>query len=85
METRRPVAAPIPIDFALIGSTAAESARLRDSRVFPFVVDAMVLIEDALWRVSHVAPTIRPSDRQVAPVPGPFLAVTPHGDPRHSV
>lgn len=71
METRRPVTAPIPIDFALIGATAVKSAHLRDGRVFPIVVDAMVLIEDALWRVSHLAPTIRPSEHGVLPHPAP--------------
>lgn len=54
METRR--ATVVPIDLALIGPTVADSARLRERHVLPFVVDAMVLIEDALYRTATDPP-----------------------------
>lgn len=58
MGTRRPVSKPVPIDLALVGPTVVGSARLREGRVVPSVIDAMVLMEDALWRVSNLAPTV---------------------------
>lgn len=56
---------PLPIDLALIGGTVVESARLRERHVLPFVVDAMVLIEEALHRTSEFMPTTRPGQGDV--------------------
>lgn len=50
MEPRDRVSPAVPIDLALLGPTVADSARLRERHVLPFVLDAMVLIEDALRR-----------------------------------
>ena len=64
------VTSPLPIDLALLGGTVLESARLRERHVLPFVVDAMVLIEDALRRTSEFVPTVRPG-QGVVPWPKP--------------
>ena len=71
MEPPRLITPPLPIDFALIGPTVVDSARLRERHVFPVVIDANVLIEDALHRLGHPIPTVRASDRQVVPHPKP--------------
>lgn len=70
METRDLVIPALPIDLALLGGTVVESARLRERHVLPFVVDAMVLIEDALHRTSEYLPTARPG-QGVVPWPKP--------------
>ena len=62
---------PLPIDLAVMGSSVVESARLRELHVLPFVVDAMVLIEDALHRVADYRPTVRGPDNKVTPWPKP--------------
>ena len=69
MEERAPVTPSLPIDFALIGGSVEESARLRERHVLPFVVNAMVLIEDALRRTADIVPTSRPGG--VVPWPKP--------------
>ena len=69
--TPRPVARPLPIDLAVMGSSVVESARLRERHVLPFVVDAMVLIEDALHRAAEYRPTVRGPDNKVMPWPKP--------------
>lgn len=73
MEPRLPdlITPPLPIDLALKGATVADSARLRERHVLPFVVDAMVLIEDALHRTADVTPTVRRSDNKVVLWPKP--------------
>ena len=70
MENRAVVTQVIPIDLALLGSTVGESARQRERHVLPFVVDAMVLIEDALHRTAELVPTSRP-DAGIVPWPKP--------------
>lgn len=70
METRDLVIPALPIDLALLGGTVVESARLRERHVLPFVVDAMVLIEDALHRTAEYLPTARPG-QGVVPWPKP--------------
>jgi hypothetical protein len=69
--TPQTVTRPMPIDLAVMGSSAVESARLRERHVLPFVVDAMVLIEDALHRVAEYRPTVRGPDNKVMPWPKP--------------
>jgi hypothetical protein len=71
VEPPRLVTPPLTIDFALMGPTVVDSARLRERHVLPVVVDTNVLIEDALYRVAHLVPTIRSSDRQVVLHPAP--------------
>jgi hypothetical protein len=71
MPTPKLMTPPIPIDLALCGGTIVESARLRERYVLPFVVDAMVLIEDALRRTADYVPTIRPGQPGVVPWPKP--------------
>lgn len=70
MENRAVVLPVLPIDLALLGPTVAESARQRERHVLPFVVDAMVLIEDALHRTAEWVPTSRP-DEGIVPWPKP--------------
>jgi hypothetical protein len=65
------VTPPLPIDLALLGTTVMESAQLRERHVLPFVVDAMVLIEDALHRTAELRPTMRARDNKVTPWPKP--------------
>jgi len=69
MEPRPLVSPLVTIDIALLGATVEESARLRERHVLPFVVDAMVLIEDALYRTAEYVPTSRPGG--VVPWPRP--------------
>jgi hypothetical protein len=71
METRDLVVPPLPVDLALMGASVVESARLRERHVLPFVVDAMVLIEDALHRTAEYVPTSRPGVKGVVPWPRP--------------
>ena len=70
MEPRPLVGPLVTIDLALVGGTVVESARLRERHVLPFVVDAMVLIEDALYRTTEYLPTARPG-KGVVPWPKP--------------
>lgn len=67
MEPQRPrlILPPLPIDLALNGATVADSARLRERYVMPFVVDAMVLIEDALHRTAGLAPSVGRSASEI--------------------
>ena len=58
---------PLPIDVALIGPTATASARLRERHVLPVVVDANVLIEDALHRLARPGFIASSADRPVVP------------------
>jgi hypothetical protein len=69
MEPRPLISPLVTIDLALLGPTVVESARLRERHVLPFVVDAMVLIEDALYRTAEYVPTSRPGG--VVPWPRP--------------
>ena len=68
MESRT-INPPVPIDLALFGRTVADSARLRERHVLPFVLDAMVLIEDALYRTRVLIPTVRPEGTVLWPRP----------------
>jgi hypothetical protein len=70
MEPRPLVSPLVTIDLALLGPTVVDSARLRERHVLPFVVDAMVLIEDALHRTAEYVPTARPG-QGVVPWPRP--------------
>jgi hypothetical protein len=70
MQTRDLVFPAIPIDLALLGGTVVESARRRERHVLPVVVDAMVLIEDALHRTAECLPTACPGEG-VVPWPKP--------------
>jgi hypothetical protein len=71
MQTPKLMTPPMPIDLALWGGTVVESARLRERYVLPFVVDAMVLIEDALRRTADYVPTVRSGQPGVVPWPKP--------------
>ena len=69
MEPRDITMPVLPIDLALLGPTIADSARQRDRHVLPFVLDAMVLIEEALYRTTTFVRTARPEG--IVPWPRP--------------
>ncbi len=82
MEPRAPVPPLVTIDLALFGPTVADSARLRERHVLPFVVDAMVLIEDALHRTAEYVSTARPGQ---GVVPWPKQSALSHLMALHAI